>query len=85
MADIPKINQRQKIVNADGTIDRDFSLLINKISEYINENSQAGVTAKRPTENLYVGRKFFDVTIGDEIYIRSLNPTVWVKGGGTVV
>ncbi len=85
MADIPRINQRQKIVNADGTIDRDFSLLINKIGQWLNENSQAGTTAQRPTENLYIGRQYFDVDVGDEIYIKSLNPTVWVKGGGTVV
>lgn len=85
MADIPKINQRQKIINADGTIDRDFSLMMNKISKWINENSQSGTTAQRPIEDLYIGRKFFDVTVGDEIYIKSLNPTVWVKGGGTVV
>jgi hypothetical protein len=43
-----------------------------------------GTTANRPTSNLYVGQDYFDTTLGYKITIKSLNPTVWVDGGGTV-
>jgi hypothetical protein len=85
MADIPYINQRQSIVTDDGKIDRNLSLLINAMALWINENSQAGTTLQRPTLNLYIGRAFFDTDVGDMIHIQSLNPTVWVKGGGVPV
>lgn len=47
-------------------------------------SDESGVTADRPTSNLYVGRRFFDTTLGKPIYVKSLSPTVWVDGVGTV-
>lgn len=44
-----------------------------------------GVTASRPTNNLYVGLMYFDSTLGLPVFIKSLNPTVWVNGAGSVV
>lgn len=40
---------------------------------------QSGVTADRPTENLWVGRSFFDTTLGNPIWF---NGTVWVDAAG---
>jgi hypothetical protein len=45
----------------------------------------SGTTANRPTTNLFIGRPYFDTTLGKPIAIKSLGPTVWVDGVGTVV
>lgn len=44
-----------------------------------------GTTVQRPTANLYVGQDYFDSTLGYKVTIKSLNPTVWVNGAGSVV
>lgn len=41
-------------------------------------------TAQRPA-NPPIGFHLFDTTIGQPIWCKSLNPTVWVNGAGTVV
>ena len=53
--------------------------------ETIND-AYAGTTttAQRPV-NPPIGFHLFDVTIGQPIWVKSLNPTVWVNGAGTVV
>lgn len=47
-------------------------------------NTQSGTTANRPTSNLWIGRRYFDTTIGKPVYLKSLSPNVWVDGAGTV-
>lgn len=44
-----------------------------------------GTTANRPVNGLYIGLQYFDSTLGYPVFIKSLNPTVWVNGAGTVV
>lgn len=46
--------------------------------------SQSGTTSQRPTSVLWVGRRYFDTTLGKPVYIKSLGPTIWVDGVGTV-
>ena len=50
---------------------------------------QNGSTAQRPTGTiqipLFVGQPFFDTTLGIPIWVKSLNPTVWVNGAGAPV
>lgn len=46
---------------------------------------QSGITADRPDRFLWVGRTYFDTTIGKPIWLKSINPTVWVDGVGTAV
>lgn len=45
---------------------------------------QSGVTANRPTSLLWIGRRFFDTTLGKPVYVKSVRPTVWVDGSGIV-
>lgn len=47
-------------------------------------NTQSGTTSNRPTKNLWVGRRYFDTTLGKPVYLKSISPTVWVDGVGTV-
>lgn len=42
----------------------------------------SGTTANRPTKNLFIGRPYFDTTIGKPIWLKSVRPTVWVTADG---
>lgn len=46
---------------------------------------QSGTTAQRPTTNLWVGRRYFDTTLGYPVWLKSTNPIVWVNGSGASV
>lgn len=47
--------------------------------------STSGTTAQRPTTGLWVGRRYFDTTLGIPIWVQSLGPTVWVNATGAPV
>jgi hypothetical protein len=53
--------------------------------QILQDLSSSGTTAQRPTNALYIGKPYFDTTIGAPIAVKSVNPTVWVNGIGTVV
>lgn len=81
MAKIAKTNPRQ-VISVDGVIDRNLSIMLNNIADWINENSQSGTTAQRPTDNLYNGRRYIDTTLVMEItYISG----AWRRYDGTAV
>lgn len=42
----------------------------------------SGTTAQRPTTDLFVGRQYFDTTLGKPIWLKSVRPTVWIKADG---
>lgn len=44
----------------------------------------SGPTASRPTTELWIGRRYFDTSLGKPVYLKSLGPNVWVDGVGTV-
>lgn len=43
---------------------------------------QSGVTADRPTALLWIGRTYFDTTLGIPVWVQSVNPAVWVDATG---
>lgn len=45
----------------------------------------SGTTANRPTTDLWVGRQYFDTTLGYPVFVKSIGPDVWVNGAGTTV
>jgi hypothetical protein len=55
-----------------------------KEANAVNSLYQYGTTAQRPTTGVYVGQMYFDTTKGFPIFIKSINPIVWVNGAGTV-
>lgn len=57
----------------------------NAVYNICNGVTQSGTTAQRPTTFLYIGRTYFDVTIGLPIWVQSTNPTVWINAAGGVV
>lgn len=44
----------------------------------------SGPTANRPTQNLWIGRRYFDTSLGKPVFLKSTGPNVWVDGVGTV-
>jgi hypothetical protein len=44
--------------------------------------TQSGTTAQRPTKTLWIGRRYFDTTLGKPIFFKGSG--VWVDGAGTV-
>ena len=52
-----------------------WAIWFSRVSSLVNNVQESGVTADRPTKNLYVGRSFFDTTIGKP---------VWYDGTGWV-
>ena len=55
-----------------------------RIHDICASAQQSGATADRPTAVLWIGRRFFDSTLGKPVYVKSVRPTVWVDGVGTV-
>jgi hypothetical protein len=55
------------------------------VRNWITADSQYGTTAQRPTTGLQPGNKYFDSTLGFPVYVKSVNPVVWVRYDGTVV
>lgn len=45
---------------------------------------QSGATASRPTSLLWIGRTYFDTTLGKPIWLKTVSPIVWVTADGVV-
>jgi hypothetical protein len=45
----------------------------------------ANTTANRPTTNLYIGRRYFDTSLGKPIWLKQTSPAVWVDATGATV
>jgi hypothetical protein len=56
-----------------------------RIHDICVAGQQSGATADRPVSVLWIGRRFFDTTLGIPIWIKSVRPTVWVDATGAVV
>ena len=51
----------------------------------IAADQQSGATADRPTEGLWIGRRFYDTTLNKPIYVSAVKTTVWRDASGAVV
>lgn len=58
---------------------------IKKLSLYAGSINDSGTTANRPTKDLWIGRPYFDTTLGYIIHIKTVSPVVWVNGAGATV
>ena len=58
---------------------------LNAVFTICDALTQSGTTAQRPTRYLWVGRMYFDTTIGLPIWVQSLGPTVWIDAAGNPV
>lgn len=80
-----------KITSGQGVMTPVYQAYFSSINNWLGPVGTSGSTAQRPTSAgtsnvfLYVGLNYFDTTLGVPIWIKQLNPTVWVNASGTVV
>jgi len=53
-----------------------------RVSQLLTWMQQSGTTAQRPTAGLYIGRRYFDTTLGHPAWYDGTN---WVNASGTTV
>ncbi len=70
------------VINDDYTLNRSWVNWITQL--WAKQTPTIGTTAQRPTTNLELGMIYFDSTLGKPIWLKSVAPSVWVDGVGTV-
>lgn len=61
-----------------------WTSFFDQIFNLLSAMTQSGTTAQRPTTFLWIGRRYFDSSLGKPVYVKSVGPVVWVDGVGTV-
>ena len=54
-------------------------------SNLLQALTMSGTTAQRPTTLLWIGRPYFDTTLGINVRVLSVGPPVWVRYDGVIV
>ena len=72
----------QQPIDLFGRVSPLWQVFFSNVFGSVTALQQSGTTAQRPTKGLYVGRPYFDTTLGYQI---NYNGTVWVDGAGTPV
>lgn len=72
------------IADDSGRVSTPWSNWFSRATSILVAAQQSGTTADRPTKLLWLGRRYFDTTLGKPIYVKSVNPTVWVDGAGGI-
>lgn len=58
----------------------------NSVYTWCRGNGQSGTTSQRPNSGLFIGRQYFDTTLGYMVAVKAISPSVvWVNGAGTPV
>jgi hypothetical protein len=71
--------------NGNPQVNPEWLTFFNNSFAILSANTQSGVTANRPIKQLWVGRSYFDTDLGKQIWLKSVNPNVWVDGSGASV
>ncbi len=72
-------------VDEDGYLTIPYTQWINRINMICQTFQMSGTTSERPTSNLWIGRFYYDVTLGKPIWVNSVKPTVWHDASGAAV
>ncbi len=80
----PPPNQ-QSIQDANGKITYSWVEFTTEVYIGIKAAQTSGTTAQRPIKNLWIGRQYFDTTLGYSINLKSVKPNVWVNGAEVAV
>lgn len=68
-----------------GQLTMSWAAWMNQAQQLLADVGNSGTTAQRPVTQLYIGKPYFDTTLGYAINVQSVNPTVWVNGAGAPV
>jgi hypothetical protein len=77
--------ENESFQSRDGSNSPAWTRWINKLWMVAGALDDSGTTANRPTAGLYVGRPYYDTTLGKPIWLDSVRPTVWHDATGTPV
>lgn len=70
----------------DGIVSREWINWSMQAFRLLFAGSQSGITADRPITNLYIGRPYYDTTLGYSIHVHQVTPSVvWHNGAGLSV
>ena len=68
--------------NPDSVLGFGWQEFFGNIYTILFANTQNGTTANRPVQRLWIGRRYFDTTLGIPIWY---NGTAWVNATGGIV
>lgn len=77
-----------KIAAEDGAVNQEWASLFHSLQQTAFALSRNGPTTSRPTSSLdgrWIGMPYFDTTLGFTVYLKSVNPDIWVDGQGNTV
>lgn len=77
-----QISQAPQGSNPDTVLGIGWQQFFNLIVTLLGALTQSGTTAQRPIKVLWIGRTYFDTTLGIPIWYRGLT---WVNASGSVV
>ena len=55
------------------------------IGAILSALTQSGTTAARPTKFLWLGRPYWDTTLGYNVRVKQLDPVLWGRWDGATV
>jgi len=71
--------------NNDGTVSTAFAKWFSKAYVLLFSIQNSGPTDKRPTEDLFIGRMYYDTDLKQPVWLDSINPNIWHDANGTPV
>lgn len=73
------------VVGDDKKAARTWMQWFSRVQDIVISIQQSGPSSERPTNLLWVGRRYFDTTLGKPVYFKSARPNVWVDASGLPV
>jgi len=74
-----------KAVEPTGKFTQPWLNWASDIDRFVTAAKLSGPTANRPTDYLYIGRPYFDTSLGYQINLKSVMPNIWVNAMGAPV
>jgi len=85
MADGYEVPDHVPMVDGRGMVSLPWAQLLSRWQRVTSSLTDSGTTAQRPTSALWIGRTFFDTTLGKPVWVKQVRPAVvWVDAAGTV-
>lgn len=76
---------RPPVFDSEGNFTPAWAGWFSQAQQLLSDAGNSGTTAQRPTAGLYVGKPYFDTSLGIPIWMKTPASAVWVNGAGTVV
>lgn len=77
---------KMQVQDTDGNLENEWIKYFTDIYQGLLATQNSGTTALRPVKNIYIGRSYFDTTLGYLVTIKQVKPTIiWVNGAGVAV